>query len=216
MEVEGTFVDGQVIDGGKSPIDISGVFSLNYNAESVNEPEATNGLPFKLYLEHIEGDHSTQYSLISGVSLSGSGIGYDPGGTERKITFRTGEQGTYGTDGVAAINGATFGNVVDDEFVGLVSRSSTNESKLVETYASEIVTNMYDSSSTGGSAGSSSLQGGVKGKFYKTNDGYLLLQRQNTPDIVTIIPDADGDSISYPTKERASGVPVLYLSLIHI
>ncbi len=210
MEVEGTFVDGQVIDGGKSPIDISGVFNLNYNAESVNEPELTNGLPFKLYLEHVEGDHSTQYSLISGVSLSGSGIGYDPGGIERKITFRTGEQGTYGTAGTAGINGATFGNAVDDEFVGLVSRSSTNESKLVETYASEIVTNMYDSSSTAGIAGASSLQGGVKGKFYKTNDGYLLLQRQNTPDIVTIIPDADGDSISYPTKEKASGVPVLY------
>lgn len=210
MDLESTFVDGTVVEGGGSAKDISGIYTLDYSAGFVNEPELSQGLPYKLYLEHVGGDHSKQYSFITGVALSGSGLGYANGLGERDIRFRTGVQGTYGTAGTAGINGATFGESVNDEFVGLVSDSSAHGSKLVETYASSLRTNMYHSSSTAGHAGLSSLQGGAKGGFYKTNDGYLLLQRQNTPDIVTIIPSADGDNISFPTKEVASGVPVLF------
>ena len=210
MDLETTLVDGTVVPGGGQPKDISGVFSLSYAADFVNEPELSEGLPYKVYLEHIQGDHSKQYSFITGVSLSGSGIGYADGGGERIIAFRTGEQGTYGTNGSAGVNGNTFGEAVDDYFVGLISTTTANNSKLVETYAGFIPTNMYDSSSTDGNSNLSNLQGGVKGVFYKTLDENLLLQRQNTPDIVTIIPDADGDSVTFPTKEKASGVPVLF------
>jgi len=210
IDLEGSWADGTVVDGGGQAKDISGVFPLNYDASFTDEPETSNGLPYKVYLEHIDGDHSKQYSFITGVALSGSGVGYANGEGERDIRFRTGDQGTYGSDGEAGMAGATFGESVNDEFIGLVSDSSAHVSKLVETYASSLRTNMYHSDSSNGTSSASDLQGGVKGSFYKTNDGYLLLQRQNTPDIVTIMPAPDGNSVSFPTKETASGVPVLF------
>lgn len=207
MFLEATSQDLGVVEGGGQPIEVSGVFNLGYDASFVNEPETTDGLPYKVYLEHVDGDHAKQYSLITGVSLSGSGQGYLV--DEKKIRFRTGEQGTY-SNGIVGSAGISFGLSVNDEAVGLVSSSAAWSSKIVETHASSIRTNMYNVGESAGTDSASSLQGGVKGKFYKTTDGYLLLQRLSTPDIVTTFPDPDGDDVTYPTKVRASGVPVLY------
>jgi len=183
--------------------DVSGIYSLIYSAEKMSLPESSAGLPYKIYLEHVEGDHSKQYSFITGVKLSGSGLGYTSNSSIKDIIFRTGELGPLGFDssaGSAGIDGASFGVVIDDKAVGLIAVSAGHSTEMVESYVSSIGTNLYTGED--GTAGSDSS------KIVKTDDGTLITRHSGVVDISTVIPQPN--SISALTKVLATGIPEIF------
>ncbi len=56
---------------------VSGEFYFHYSADISAAEDSTLGLPYKIYLEHVEGDHSKKYAFLTGIELSGSGLNYD-------------------------------------------------------------------------------------------------------------------------------------------
>jgi hypothetical protein len=191
------------IDAGQGE-KVSGVYSVGYSAEKMSLPESSAGLPYKVYLEHVEGDHSKQYSFITGVKLSGSGLGYTSTSSSIKdIVFRTGELDALGVDssaGSAGIAGASFGTIINDEAVGLISVTTDNSSKMVEAHLASISTNLYT-----GEDGSS---GSDVSHLVKTNDGTLITRHTGVVDISTVIPQPN--SVSATTKILASGIPEIF------
>jgi len=186
---------------------VSGNFLVNYSSEIATGDDASLGLPYKVYLEHVKGDHSKQYSFLTGVSLSGSGLGYLTDDISREITFRSGSLGTYldenpdhGSAGTAGIAGSTFGNSVGEKAIGLISRyDKSYQTQLVEAHMSNIKTNLY----TGDAAAVQAGEGGSSDyNIFKMSDGSVCTKRFNTADIVTLMPAPDGSS----TKETPSGI----------
>ena len=183
---------------------VSGDFVVNYSSEIATGDDASLGLPYKIYLEHVEGDHSKQYSFLTGVKLSGSGLGYLTEDIRRDITFRSGDLGGQGTDGSAGIAGSTFGNSIDEKAIGLVSRyDSSYQTKLVEAHMSTIRTNLYSGDADAVEAGEG---GSPDYNIFKMSDGSICTQRFNTADIVTLMPKPDGNS----TKETPSGIAEIF------
>jgi len=182
---------------------VSGIYSLTYSANIMNSPESSQGLPYKVYLERVDGDHTKQYSFITGVKLSGSGLGYTSTPGVKDIVFRTGAVDLLGvgsSDGTAGINGASLGNVIKDEAVGLTSISAAHESKIVESYISSIRTNLFTGAD--GSAGSDVSH------LVKTSDGTLITRHSGVVDISTVIPQPTSSTAS--TKTLATGIPELF------
>ena len=180
--------------------DVSGIYSVSYSAVNMESPEADNGLPYKIYLEHIEGDHSKQYSFITGVAMSGSGLGYSHlDSTVKDISFRTGDwfRGGVNPENLVA---ATYGTGIDDEAVGIVSFSAGHLSEMTEAHISSIRTNLY--SGDGSAAGSDLME------TNESSDGYSLVHHENVVDISTIIPQPTSSTAA--TKILATGVPILF------
>jgi len=184
---------------------VSGHFAVNYSSEISTGDDASLGLPYKIYLEHVEGDHSKQYSFLTGVTLSGSGLGYlTDDDIRRDITFRSGSLGTHGTAGSAGLAGSTFGNAIDEKAIGLISRyNNSHQTKMVEAHMSVIKTNLY----TGDAAAVEAGEGGsIYTNIFKMSDGSVATERFNTADIVTLMPVPDGNS----TKEMPSGIAEIF------
>ena len=183
---------------------VSGDFVVNYSSEIATGDDASLGLPYKIYLEHVEGDHSKQYSFLTGVKLSGSGLGYLTEDIRRDVTFRSGSLGDLGTQGTAGVAGSTFGNSIDEKAIGLVSRyNSSYQTKLVEAHMSTIRTNLYSGDAAAVEAG----EGGSSDyNIFKMSDGSICTQRFNTAYIVTLMPKPDGNS----TKETPSGIAEIF------
>ncbi len=184
---------------------VSGHFAVNYSSEIATGDDSSLGLPYKIYLEHIEGDHSKQYSFLTGIKLSGSGLGYlARDDISRDITFRSGSLGTNGTAGSAGLAGSTFGNSIGEKAVGLISRyNNSHQTKMVEAHMSVIKTNLY----TGDAAAVEAGEGGSSNyNIFKMQDGSVCTQRFNTADIVTLMPAPDGNS----TKETPSGIAEIF------
>ena len=114
---------------------VSGHFVVHYSSEIATGDDASLGLPYKIYLEHVEGDHSKQYSFLTGINLSGSGLGYLTDNITREITLRSGSLGTHGVGGTAGLAGSTFGHAIDEKAIGLISRyNSSYQTQLVEAH----------------------------------------------------------------------------------
>ena len=192
-----TYPDGVVNANAKGGRVVRAFYDISYSKDVLDSDDETLGLPYKVYLEHVDGDHSKNYAFITGVELSGSGIGYSD--SDKKITFRAGAHGTYGTDGSAGIAATSLGTSIDERAVGYVSSSSNFSTQMVESYMNEIHTNVY--TSTAGTAG-------TNGNIFKTTDGALIKQQANILDIACIVPQPDGDSSL--TKEIATGIPMCF------
>ena len=183
---------------------VSGEFHFRYSADAINPggDEASLGLPYKVYLEHVEGDHSKKYAFITGVELSGSGLNYDTSDMYRSVRFRTGEVPWMGAS-ASSLDGETLGLPVLDEGSGLISRSTSYASMMTEAHMSSIRTNIYTGDITVGSEN-------VNSNIGKMQDGHLLTQYPNTgiADIVTIIAAPDGVDIDI--NEQPSGVAKVF------
>jgi len=179
--------------------DVSGTFFLHYSSESAAGDDSTLGLPYKIYLEHVGGDHSKKYSFITGIQLSGSGLYYKTDKIHKQIRFRTGE---LGTAAASATDGATLGLSINEEASGLVTReNSTYKTMMTEAHMSSIRNNLY----TGDIASSVS---NLNFNIQKMKDGHLLTQFPNTgiPDIVTMI-DRPDDTANYDPALLSSNKP---------
>ena len=198
MELADDYPDGVTSSIAKQGRKVRAFYDLSYGKQVRSDSDNNLGLPYKVYLEHVEGDHSKNYSFITGVQLSGSGLGYNTL-SDQLITFRAGAQGTYGTAGSAGIDATSLGTAIDDVAFGLVSDSSNYSTQLVEAYSAQISKNLY--TSTAGTAG-------TNGNIFKTNDGALIRQKRNNLDVACIIPNADGDASL--TKELATGIPMYF------
>ena len=170
--------------------------------------EANLGLPYKIYFEHVEGDHSKKYAFITGVELSGSGLNYNyENGIYRGIRFRTGDVGEtipYNGPGNVGIDGETFGLSVLDEGSGLISRSSSYSTMMTEAHISSIRTNLY----TGDIAeGSENMDFNIG----KMQDGHLITHYPNSgiADIVTLMPVPESYSASLENL-KPSGVAKVF------
>lgn len=185
--------------GGGSPRIVRGFYDLDYSKEVLSSEEAFYGLPYRIYLEHVEGDHSKNYAFITGVEMSGNGMGYDPSSI-KSITFRTGEHGTYGTDGAAGVASTSIGQALALEHAqGFVSNSPSFSTQLVDGWVDTIAENLY--TSTAGTAG-------TNGNVFTTTDGAVLKQQQNVLDVVAIVPSPDKDDAL--TKTLAKAVPMYF------
>jgi len=173
---------------------VSGDFAIAYSSDTPLGDEVANGLPYKIYLEHVEGDHSKNYSFITGVQLSGSGKGYSVNDEQtRKVTFRIGDAGAD----PAGVNGESFGTELVERATGLVSTSSAYSSMITEANIDSIRTNLYIG--TDGNEGSSDFSIG------KMQDGTLLTRHTNVKDIATVFHPDDVDSVT----EKPSGVAMV-------
>lgn len=175
---------------------ISGEFSISYSASNLGATDSASGLPFKIYLEHVSGDHSKNYSFITGVEISGSGLGYDSSKAdlEKSIVFRTGD---LAGSSASSHSGSLFGNEIKDSAVGLVSFSTGYATQVTEGYISSIRTNL----NTGALAGSGnfSVASGL--------DKALFTSYENVVDIVSIFTTPDSSTAT--TKISATGVPIV-------
>jgi hypothetical protein len=175
---------------------MSGEFSINYSASNLGATDKASGLPFKVYLEHVSGDHSKNYSFITGVEISGAGLGYDSSKAdlEKSIVFRTGD---LAGSSASSHSGSLFGNEVKDSAVGLVSFSTGYDSQITEGHIRSIRTNLH----TGASAGS--------GTFAVASglDKSLFTSYENVVDIVSIFTTPDSSTAA--TKVSATGVPMV-------
>jgi len=180
---------------------VSGELYCTYSADVMTANEVDLGLPYKIYLEHVEGDHSKKYAFITGVELSGSGLNYYTDDVHKSIRFRTGE---LGTNGAAGTNGETIGLSVLDEASGLVSRQTAYNTMMTEAHMSSMRTNVYTGDITAGSENTNLNIG-------KMQDGHLLTQYPNTgiADIVTIISPPEGNILSLE-KVQPSGVAKVF------
>jgi len=176
---------------------VSGEFRISYSASNMGATEKASGLPFKLYLEHISGDHSKNYSYITGIQISGSGLGYNSSFRDlsRKITFRTGDMAGVLASGYS---GSLFGEQVKDKAVGLISHSTGYDTQITEGHARSIRTNLH----TGTLAGS--------GNFNTASgiDKALFTSHENIVDIVSIFDSPDSSTAA--TKIRATGIPMVF------
>ena len=190
--------------------DVSGIYSVVYSASEIKYPETANGLPYKVYLEHVGGDHSKQYSFVTGILLSGSGLGYTYTDSAIKtITLRTGtlDETISVTDGTAGIDGASFGTLVSDSAVGLISASPTYETKMTESFMAAIATNLnYKNGNI--TNGTNGIAGSDNHTIVKTNDGTLITRHSGVVDISTVIPQPNSPTAS--TKTLATGVPQIF------
>ena len=180
---------------------VSGELFCTYSADVMAANETDLGLPYKIYLEHVEGDHSKKYAFITGVELSGSGLNYDTDDIYKRVRFRTGELGDASP---ASTDGATIGLPVLDEGSGLVSRQAAYNTMMTEAHMSSIRTNVY----TGDIAvGSENLNFNIG----KMQDEHLITQYPNTgiADIVTIISPPEGLSASLE-KLQPSGIAKVF------
>jgi hypothetical protein len=190
--------------------DVSGIYSVLYSASEIKYPETVNGLPYKVYLEHVGGDHSKQYSFVTGILLSGSGLGYTYTDSALKtITLRTGtlDETISVTDGTAGIDGASFGSLISDSAVGLISASPTYETKMTESFMAAIATNLNykDGNITNGTNG---VAGSDNHTIVKTNDGTLITRHSGVVDISAVVPQPNSPTAS--TKTLATGVPQIF------
>ena len=175
---------------------VSGEFSINYSASNLGDTDKASGLPFKIYLEHVSGDHSKNYSFITGVKISGSGLGYDSSKAdlEKNVVFRT---GALAGSSASSHSGSLFGSEITDSAVGLVSFSTGYDSQITEGHIKSIRTNLH----TGVLAGS--------GNFNVASglDKSLFTSHENVVDIVSIF--STPDSSTATTKISATGIPML-------
>jgi hypothetical protein len=182
---------------------VSGEFGISYSADLALGEDLTEGLPYKIYLEHVEGDHSKNYSFVTGVQLSGSGKGYII--TDEKIQaikFRTGDVGSSnpihedGAEFGYGIGREGAGGIVEKERAsGLVSESDEYKGMITEAHLDSIRTNLY----VGDGAAASSTY-----NIHKMSDGHVMTQYSNVADIVTIFDAPTDDSVS--NKEQPSGI----------
>jgi len=182
---------------------VSGEFYFNYSADVMSTNEVDLGLPYKIYLEHVEGDHAKKYAFITGVELSGSGLNYNTDSSIYKsITFRTGELAAAASP--ASTDGATLGLPVTDEAMGLCSRTAAYSTMMTEAHMSSIRTNVYTGDIAAGSENMNSNIGKMK-------DGHLLTQYPNSgiADIVTMVSPPEGMSASL-TSEQPSGLAKVF------
>ena len=198
MEFADIWPDGYSFANAKAGKKVRGFYDISYSKQLRDASDVANGLPYKVYLEHVDGDHSKNYTFITGIQMSGSGIGYSDL-TDKKVTFRAGSQGSYSAAGTAGVAATSLGAAIDDTAVGYVSSSANYSTQLVEAYTTQISKNLY--TSTAGNGGSA-------GNIFKTTDGAVIRQKQNTLDVACIMPQPDGASSL--TKELASGIPMYH------
>jgi len=185
--------------GGGLPRTVRGFYDFDYSKEVINENQVTYGLPYRIYLEHVDGDHSKNYAFITGVEMSENGLGYDPS-SKKSITFRSGEHGAYGTSGTAGVVSTSIGqSLALGHAQGFVSDSASFSTQIVDAWIDTIAENLY--TSTAGTAGTS-------GQVFTTTDGAVLKQQQNVLDVVAIVPSPDKDDAL--TKTLAKAVPMYY------
>ena len=185
---------------------VSGSFAINYSADLAVGEDLTDGLPYKIYLEHVDGDHSKNYSFITGVELSGNGKGYLTDAEEPvKVSFRTGDVGDSNPEN---INGSTFGYEIGSEegvggekerASGVVSNSTAYKGMITEAGLDSIRTNLY--------VGAGDL-GSTNSDIQKMQDGHLMTQTANVADVVTIFDEPTDASVS--NKEQPSGVAKVF------
>ncbi|MAH48791.1 hypothetical protein CMI37_23390 [Candidatus Pacearchaeota archaeon] len=178
---------------------VSGSFFVSYLSDLAVGDDATLGLPYKIYLEHVDGDHSKKYSFLTGVQLSGSGLYYDTEDINKKIRFRSGE---LGAAAASATDGATLGLSINDEASGLVSReNSTYKTMMTEAHISSIRTNLYSGDTV-------SATPNLNFNIQKMKDGHLLVQFPNTgiADVVTMI-DPPDDLTNYSPFQLSLNKP---------
>lgn len=175
---------------------VSGKFAVAYSVDTPEGIDSTDGIPYKIYLEHVEGDHDKNYSFITGVQLSGSGKGYSVAGDlTREVTFRVGD---LGSATASATDGATFGTQLEEKATGLINESATFSTMLTEANIDSIRTNLY--------VGSNGQVGGYEENIQKMQDGTLMTQHTNVKDIVTVFGTSSSDSVT----EKPSGVAKVY------
>jgi len=192
------YPDGVTNSAAKQGRKVRGFYDVSYSKELRDSNDNTLGLPYKIYLEHISGDHAKNYTFITGVQFSGNGMGYSTLSSP-VVTFRSGPHGTYGSDGSAGVAATSLGTAIDDVAVGLVSSSTNYSSQVVEAYSAQISENLY--TSTAGTAG-------TNGNIFKTTDGALIKQQQNVLDVACVFPQPDGAASL--TKELATGIPMYF------
>ena len=176
---------------------VSGLFDISYSASNMGSTESSLGLPYKIYLEHVSGDHSKNYSYITGVKISGVGLGYDSDNFEnlgKSLTFRTGKSGAS----PSTLTGESFGAVIKDAALGLASYSSGYDTTINEAHMESIRTNLHTGSSAG--SGTFSTVSGV--------DKALFTSYENVVDIVSLFEDPDSSTAS--TKVSATGIPMVF------
>ena len=182
----------------KSGQAVSGEFFVSYSASNMGATEKASGLPFKLYLEHTSGDHSKNYSYITGVQVSGSGLGYNSSslfGLQKAVAFRTGDLAGSSATGHS---GSLFGEKIKDRGVGLISSSAGYDTQITEAHIKSIRTNLH----TGTLAGS--------GNFNTASgiDKALFTSHENVVDIVSIFNSPDSSTAA--TKIQATGIPMVF------
>jgi len=188
---------GQVFSLKGSGDNVSGSFDISYGASDMGSTEASLGLPYKIYLEHVSGDHSKNYSYITGVKISGAGLGYDSTDFEslsKNLTFRTGESGAS----PSTLTGESFGSLIKDTAIGLVSYSNGYDTTINEAHVSSIRTNLHTGSSAG--SGTFNTVSGV--------DKTLFTSYENIADIVSLFEDPDSSTAT--TKISATGIPMVF------
>ena len=185
---------------------VSGSFAINYSADLAVGEDLTDGLPYKIYLEHVDGDHSKNYSFITGVELSGNGKGYLTDAEEPvKVSFRTGDVGDSNPEN---INGSEFGYEIGSEegvggekerASGVVSNSTAYKGMVTEASLDSIRTNLYVGN---GALGSTTSDTEIM------QDEHIMTQTANVADIVTIF-DAPTDA-AVSNKEQSKGVAKVF------
>ena len=198
MFMADNYPDGTSTSLAKQGRKVRGFYDISYSKELRDSADNTLGLPYKIYLEHVDGDHAKNYTFITGVEFSGNGMGYSTL-SDQVVTFRSGPHGTYGSNGSAGIASTSLGSKIDDVTIGLVSSSTNYSSQVVEAYSTQISENLYTSSA--GAAG-------TNGNIFKTTDGALIKQQQNVLDVACIFPQPDGEASL--TKELATGIPMYF------
>ena len=147
---------------------VSGKFYFHYSSDAAIGDDADLGLPYKIYLDHVEGDHSKKYAFLTGIELSGSGLNYDVSSTYKSVRFRTGQLGTGpGMEDSLTMEVKEFGDPVSEEGSGLVSESTSYSTMITEAHMSSIRTNLYTGDIDVGSEDMSVNIG-------KTEDGHLI------------------------------------------
>lgn len=175
---------------------VSGEFAVAYSVDLAEGDDLTQGIPYKIYLEHVEGDHNKNYSFITGVELSGSGLGYSVSqSTIRKVTFRVGDIGSSNPENV---NGATFGSETSERASGLISTSDDYSSMITEASIDSIRTNLY--------VGTDQAVGASVFNIEKMQDGHVMTQYNNVSDIVTVFDTNLGDTVT----EKPSGIAKVF------
>ena len=180
---------------------VSGELAVNYSVDIPEGIDLSDGIPYKIYLEHVEGDHDKNYSFITGVQLSGSGKGYAVnsegtfvgGDLTREVTFRKGEIG----GAASSTNGATFGTQLEEKATGLISDGVEYQGMLVEANIDSIRTNLHKPG-----AGLGSHENNIQ----KMQDGTVISQHANVLDVVTVFSTSVSDNVS----EKPSGIAKVY------
>ena len=180
---------------------VSGELAVNYSVDIPEGIDLSDGIPYKIYLEHVEGDHDKNYSFITGVQLSGSGKGYAVnsegtfigGDLTREVTFRKGEIG----GAASSTNGATFGTQLEEKATGLISDGVEYQGMLVEANIDSLRTNLHKPG-----AGLGSHENNIQ----KMQDGTVISQHANVLDVVTVFSTSASDNVS----EKPSGIAKVY------